>query len=353
MPKDQVLLLESHSKHIVEARIVLADATTAQVRFWIMPHHASGRLYQTHGTGITAFHDDLAEIVPAERGILRPDNTLDPDWFVRLPEALRAALAVPPAEPAPEEEVRIRAGRDGLRRTGVLQGMSDLGDGPVTEIVLRPDGTIAAREWAPQRRVPSEEPGVLAIRDAWTPFVEARLSDAEVREIRAARGKDRGVLLEDAYWAHLNALMEDPLLMPEDTWLEGHPLTSKGGQDLLDELLILAAWADPETAAQLPGTLAVVAARADLPDSAARISAEDSSIHIGPVLAAHAAAILAVLSPKGTSVSYNDGAVRRRSGYDLCDLLHEIEIPAASAHERIDAVRRLANWRARHAPEPR
>jgi len=353
MPKDQVLLLESRSQQIIEARIVLADATTAQIRFWIYPQSAGGRIYQNQGRSISALQADLAEIVPAEGGILRPDHTLDPDWAARLPDALRAALAVPVAEPAPEEKVRIRTNRDGLRRIGVLQRMFDLEDAPVTEILLRPNGTLAAREWESQRRIPSTEPGVMALRDSWTPFIETRLPDREIREIRAARGPDRGVLLENAYWEHLNARMEDPLLLPEDDWLMGRPLTVKGGQDLLDELLTLAAWADPETAERLPGTLTVIAARPDLPDSTARISDEDSNVHIGSVLADYAKVILAVLSPEGTSISYNGGAVRRRSGYDTCEILHEIEIPIASAHERLDAARRLAEWRACHAPELR
>lgn len=353
MPKDQVVLLDSLGHDTINARIVLADGTTAIASLWSTPRHAGGRIYQNKGQGIATQHVELASLVPAEGGIVRADLGVDPQWMKRLPAALRAALAAAPAESAPAETVRIRADRNGIRRTGVLAGMSDLDDAPVLEIVLRPDGILAAREWEPQRAVPTAEPGVRAIRDAWTPWVEARPSDAEIRAIRDARGPDRGALLEDAYWTHLNPLMEDPLLLPEDPWLEGRPLAIRGGQDLLDELLTLAAWADPETAAGLPGVLAVAAARPDHPEHPARLSPEDSTVRIGTVLATYAEAILAHLAPEGIAISYNDGASRRRSGYDACGILHEIEIPAASAHERLDAARRLAEWHARHAPEPR
>jgi len=62
----------------------------------------------------------------------------------------------------------------------------------------------------------------------------------------------------------------------------GRPLTAKGGQDLLDELLMPAAWADPETAERPPGALAAVAARANLPDSTARISDADRASTSAP-----------------------------------------------------------------------
>jgi hypothetical protein len=267
---------------------------------------------------------------------------------------LRAVLAVPSAKPAPDPgRVRIKAGRHGLLRRGRLEALSDLDDAPVLDVVLRPDGVLAAREWEVQRRVPSDEPGAMAVRDAWTPWTEARLPDDDARRMRRARGPDRGLLLEEGYWAHLNARMEDPFTIEGDPWLAGTPLRVRGGQDLLDELLTLAAWADPETAESLPGTLAVAAARPDVEGSVAALCPEDSSIAIGAGLAAHAAAILARLEPSGTAVRYNDGASRRRSGYDATGLVHVIEVPAASAHERLDAARRLAEWMARHAPEPR
>jgi hypothetical protein len=354
MPKDQVILLESRRPETIEARVVLAEGPSAQIRLWTDAAVCGGRIYRIHGEGIRARGLDLGEIVAHADGVLRPGGALAPDWQRRLPDVLRAVLAVPSAKPAPDPgRVRIKAGRHGLLRRGRLEALSDLDDAPVLDVVLRPDGVLAAREWEVQRRVPSDEPGAMAVRDAWTPWVAARIPDQEAAEIRCARGPDRGILLEEGYWAHLNARMEDPLLMEEDPWLAGTPFSVRGGQDLLDELLTLAAWADPETAESLPGTLAVAAARPDVEGSVAALCPEDSSIAIGAGLAAHAAAILARLEPSGTAVRYNDGASRRRSGYDATGLVHVIEVPAASAHERLDAARRLAEWMARHAPEPR
>jgi hypothetical protein len=354
MPQDQVTLLERRHPETIEARIVLAEGAIAQICLWTGSVFCGGRIYRIHGKGIQHCRMDLGEIVAHADGVLRPGGDLAPDWQQRLPAVLRAVLAVASAETAPDaERVHIESGRHGLLRRGRLEAISNLDEAPVTEIVLRSDGILAAREWEIQRRVPSDEPGAMAIRDAWTPWVEARIPDQEAAEIRSARGPDRGILLEEGYWAHLNARMEDPILMEGDPWLAGTPFSVRGGQDLLDELLTLAAWADPQTAESLPGTLAVAAARPDVAGSVAALCPEDSSIAIGAGLAAHAAVILARLEPSGTALCYNDGARWRRSGYDATGLVHAIEVPAASAHERLDAARRLAEWMARHAPESR
>jgi hypothetical protein len=53
------------------------------------------------------------------------------------------------------------------------------------------------------------------------------------------------------------------------------------------------------------------------------------------------------------AVSWTDGPSRRRSGHDTTDLVHAIEIPAASARDRLDAARRLAARMARHAANSR
>jgi hypothetical protein len=352
MSEDQVILLERRHPGTIEVQVVLADGPSAQIRFRTDAAACGGRICRIRGEGMRARTDDLGEIAPHPDGVLRPGGVLAPDWHWRLPDVLRAVLAVPSAEAAPDAgQIRIEAGPHGLLRRGRLEALSDVDDAPVLEIVLRSDGVLAAREWQPRRLVPSGEPGAMAMRDAWTPWTAARLPDDDARRIRRARGPDVGLLLEEGYWTHLNARMEDPLTIEGDPWRAGTPLRVRGGQDLLDELLTLAAWADPETAESLPGILAVAAARPDVDGSAASLSLEDSTVVVGPGLAAHAAAILARLEPSGAAVSCNGGPSWRRSGYDMTDLVHAIEVPAASARERLDAVRRLAAWMVRHAAD--
>jgi hypothetical protein len=355
MPEDKVLLLERRHPGTIEARVVRAEGPSAQIRLRTDAAVCGGRIYRIHGEGMRARTADLGEIVPHPDGVLRPGGVLAPDWHRRIPDVLRVVLAVPSAEAAPDAgQIRFEAGPHGLLRRGRLEALSDVDDAPVLDIVLRPNGVLAAREWQPQRRVPSDEPGAMAVRGTWTPWTEARLpDDDDARRMRRARGPGCGFRLEEGYWAHLNARMEDPFTIEGDPWLADTPHRVRGGQDLLDELLTLAAWADPETAESLPGILAVAAARPDADGSVASLSLEDSTVVVCPGLAAHAAAILARLEPSGASVSCNDGPSRRRSGYDTTDLVHAIEIPAASAHERLDAARRLAARMVRHAADSR
>lgn len=167
---------------------------------------------------------------------------------------------------------------------------------------------------------------------------DSLLSADMLREIRET-DKDITAFekLEELFWSTINEAIDDPLLAPDDPFLQDEEIRFlSGSQEALEEQVKLAIFTDP-------------AAR-EMDQIAVRITAEgefevddwfcplDTSHLTKDTLRAVQKAIEANAFT-GTRVEYNDGARNRRSGYSQYPEELHLELDRPSAHQ-LAAMRR-------------